>query len=197
MGVIDSTAQANQDARNGNAPLRSLKIRCPECWDSTISNSLLGPNECRLCSYSPTPVSPAAQRIRDCVLEILARGKKIDNQLLDTARALANSSFAEPIPGEILQAHLHCDRRVLSDRMKQLRDDWHLPALAARQKPTGYYIATTAQGFLDWRRTTRAQAISELVTMYHLERTNFPELAGQQTLDFIAQVSSELQEAMR
>lgn len=191
MGVIDTTAEKNQQSRNGDC------AGCLECRDTGIANALYGPTECTACVYSAHQVPASARRIHDCVLELLSRGKKIDRQLLETAQALAHSSFERPVPGDRLQVILKCDRRGLSDRMKQLRDEWHLPALGTRQQPNGYYIATTVEGFMHWRRHTRSQAISEFATLYRLERANFPELAGQQSLDFINGVSADLQEAIR
>lgn len=169
---------------------------CPECSDTGIAMQLYGPSECKVCAYKERPFNPTARRIHDCVLELIARGTKIDAQLWEVARALAHSSFDAPVPGEKLQAKLGIDRRTLSDRMKRLRDEWFLPALATRQKPTGYYVATRPEHFELWRRHTYGQAMSELVTLYRLQRSNFPELAGQQTLDFVNAVSQDLREAV-
>jgi hypothetical protein len=103
----------------------------------------------------------------------------------------------EPIQGAVFDNVLRIDDRARKEIMRSLRDEWLLPVCATRQRPFGYFIAATAEQFLEWLRVTRSQAISELATAHKLFRTNFPELAGQQSLDFINTVSTELQEAIR
>lgn len=180
-------------AAEANVPF--LAIRCAQCWDSFIALDLLGPTTCSLCDAET--LSEAALKISEVVVRRIANNLVIDRQMLDTARSLANATVDNPIPGEILQTHLGCDRRRLSQLMMRLRDEWLLPVIASRRPPIGYFIATSAEQLLEWNRVTRAQALSELATSYRLVRANYPLLAGQQPLDFITQVSSELKEAIR
>lgn len=191
-----SSEQLAGTAGHSHALQRFLTIRCASCWDSMIARGLYSPVICAPCVARPNP-SPAAVKISEVVLARVGASKECDQQMLDAARSLANATAENPVPGDILQAHLRCDRRTLSGLMRRLRDEWQLPAIASRRPPTGYFIATTAAELLEWQRVTRSQAISELATSYRLVSANHPLLAGQQQLDFLSVVSSELQEAIR
>jgi hypothetical protein len=177
-----------------DAPRKSLDIQCQQCWDSFIEIDMYGPATCKQPHHG---ISAAATRISEVVVARIATEKKIDPAMLDAARSLANATAENPIPGVVLMAHLNCDRRRLSELMQRLCDEWALPAIASRQPPYGYYIAVTADQLDAWSRGMRSQAISELARVHHLKRTCYPLLAGQQPFDFIEQVSSELQEAIR
>lgn len=195
MGVIDTTAQANHDANHDVALQRFLAIRCPQCVDSYIEIGLYGPQTCTRCDESI--LSPAAKKIAEVIVDRIARERSLDLQMIEAARSLANATFKEPVPGVVLQNHLRCSRRQLSSLMQALCDEWGLPAVASRQPPYGYYIAVTADQLDAWARGMRSQAISELVRIHHLKRICYPLLAGQRPLDFISQITSELQEAIR
>jgi hypothetical protein len=189
MTTTDQSTEISLDAQQ-----RFLTIRCPQCWDSFIEIDMYGPNTCK---RPHEGISAAATKISEVVIDLVARNRFIDRAMLNAARSLANATAETPIPGEILQAHLRCDRRGLSDLMKRLRDEWLLPAIASRRNPKGYFIALNATQLLEWNRVTRAQALSELATSYRLVRANHPLLAGQQPLEFISQISTELTEAIR
>lgn len=181
--------------QGGIQPLR-IQVRCLKCLDSFIAIGLYGPIVCNDCCPK-AEMTPAARKISDCVLGRLAQSKPIDAALLDAARCLANATQAEPIRGDVLESALSCDRRRVSELMKRLRDEWQLPAIGSRSKPTGYFVAVTGEQLLEWNRVTRSQAISELATSYQLVKAQYPELIGQQSLDFINTVSTELKEAIR
>lgn len=119
----------------------------------------------------------------------------ISREAVHALRMLARSR--EPIQGAEFQRVLSIDERSVKALMRELRDEWLLPVCGTRQRPFGYFIAATTEQFLEWMRTTRSQAISELATAHRLFKTNFPELAGQGSFDFIQTVSTELQEAIR
>ncbi|PYS69310.1 MAG: hypothetical protein DMF69_17405 [Acidobacteria bacterium] len=131
------------------------------------------------------------------------RNQKIDDAMLALARALVPASAAAPILGETLapmigaKGDLRTQLRYVKRLAQRLRQEWQLPVCGRREAPYGYFFASTPQEFLDWMRTTRNQAISELATAYQLFKTNFPELAGQKSLEFVETVSTELQEAIR
>jgi len=168
--------------------------QCVYCWDSGIAGDLRGINQCRQCNASLGPVS---YRLFGCLSNLQLKGKEINDQMLVMARAIVPFSFAEPVMGKDLADLLMISERQVKRLAKQIRDEWQLPICTRREPPYGYYFAAKAEEFLDWLRTTKSQAISELATAYHLFKSNFPELAGQQSLEFVNTVSSELQEALR
>src|SRR6185503_8406516 len=104
-----------------------LTVRCSDCWDSLIVIGLHGPKPCDRCYYDRKLHNPASSKIATCVMERLAHKQEVDLQLLAAARYLANATADEPIPGDVLQEYLHCDRRWLSLSMERLRNEWTLP----------------------------------------------------------------------
>lgn len=171
-----------------------FKWNCAACRDSGIALGLLGPDQCKECQAF---LSPLSNRVYGAISVLLLKQQPIDKQLLNMARALIPASIENPFPGEALASLLVLSARDVKDTAKRLRDEWRLPVIGRREKPYGYFFATAPEEFLSWMRTTRSQAISELATAFHLFKACFPELAGQQSLDFINTVSSELQEAIR
>lgn len=175
-----------------------FKDRCSRCWDSHVAKDMYErPDRCGFCLMAKMPITAAAQKILDCVLARIEAGRTIDPLTLDAARMLSRSSLTEPVMGAVLMAHLNADARKVKQLMRTLRDDWLLPVCASREEPYGYYIAGSLDELSSWARTSRAQAISTLATMYRLLRANMPALAGQQQLDFVEQVSRELEEAIK
>ncbi len=180
--------------------MTAVKTPCPHCLDSGITLGLYGPDQCFQCSAHLGPIS---NRVFGCVSNLRLKGGDVDETLLSLARLLVPATSATPLPGSRIAARLgfnpqsDSDVRKVKGLAKRLRDEWRLPTCARREAPAGYYFAASPDEFLSWMRTTRAQAISELATAYHLFRANFPELAGQQTLEFVNGVSEELQEAIR
>jgi hypothetical protein len=167
---------------------------CDTCRDSGLVKTLLGPNQCTACQAF---LNPTSARVFGAICVLTIKDKPVDDSLFNFARALVPATSENPLLGEALKSLLVLPSREVKRTAKRLRDEWHLPVIASREKPKGYFFATNAEEFLAWMRTTRSQAISELATAYQLFRDNFPELAGQQPLDFVDTVSTELQEAIR
>jgi hypothetical protein len=174
-----------------------------EAIASTLQNVL----DCNCAHCDGRPLVPSvAKKIRDAwerrlVLVSSAIGQEgvkpdngITREAVHALRILARAT--EPLQGIVFQQALGIDERSVKALMRSLRDEWLLPLTATRQKPFGYGIATTTDQLLEWGRITRAQAISELAVWYRVYRANAPELAGQQSLDFVSQISTELQEAI-
>lgn len=171
-----------------------FKFNCDNCRDSGIAETLLGPAQCGECQAH---LSPASFRVFGAISVLQLKQKPVDKQLLAMARALVPATAENPMAGEALRSLLVVGEREVKDTAKRLRDEWRLPAIGSRQKPRGYFFATSPEEFLSWMRTTRSQAISELATAYHLFKACFPQLAGQESLNFVDGVSTELQEAIR
>ncbi len=167
---------------------------CGVCMDSGIVKTETGPEQCTSCLAFLNPIS---QRVFGAISVLLFKQKPIDDLLFNMARALVSMTSDSPMPGDALVSLLLRGARDVKETAKRLRDEWHLPVIGSRNNPKGYFIAASAEQFLEWGRVTRSQAISELATYYNLFKANFPELAGQQPLDFVDNVSTELKEAIR
>ena len=180
--------------------LRGMILRaCAACYDTTVALTLLG----------PLPCSPCVARVRlsfggTKLAEFVWRrtkgeqvGKPIDSDTLEVARILVHATSDFPFTGPVLRAHLGINERDLKQFVETIRSDWRLPLISRREKGGGYWYAETAQQFNDWFRTMRGQAIRELSTAYGMQRANYPELAGQDSLEFIRTFTQELQEGLR
>jgi hypothetical protein len=150
--------------------------------------------DCQFCWGKPL-IPGIARTILARITERLKSGKGLSGEGPVILRMLARSR--EPIPGPTLQRILGIDDRAVKALMRELCDDWAIPIIATRKPPYGYFVAQSAEEFLEWGRVTRSQAISMLARFYHLFRTNFPELAGQQSFDFVSDITTELQAAIQ
>jgi len=149
--------------------------------------------ECSFCLHRPINQT-LANRALEAFQRRLLSGQDCDALAIHALKMLVRAEG--PIQGVTFDNNLRIDDRARKEIMRSLRDDWLLPVCAMRQRPFGYFIAATPEQFLEWMRVTRSQAISELATAHKLFRANFPELAGQQPLDFIVQISDELTAAI-
>jgi biotin operon repressor len=165
--------------------------QCSWCWDSTISITPTSLERCCLERCS----TPATNKFFECVSIRTEKKMEIDPRILNTARAIVTARTDQPISGYTLQALLRETERGVKKFIETLRKEWVLPIGSTRE--LGYYWMLTAKDFLDWSRAYRAQAITSLATLYKMQRVNFPELAGQESLDFIQQVESEMGDAIK
>jgi hypothetical protein len=172
-----------------------MEWNCGGCMDSGIEIDMFKCiDQCRKCQASLGKIS---YRLYGCLCDLMFRHQEIDDTMLTMARVLVSANAEAPILGECLADFLECSERQVKKTAKRLRDEWRLPAVGTRQPPYGYFFAATPEEFLAWMRTTKSQAISELATAYQLFKANFPALAGQQSIQFIDEVSTELKEAIR
>ena len=165
---------------------------CPECWDSTIA---ITPQGLVRCCLAKGNISPAAEKLADFVWLSVEKKVEIDPRVLNTARAIVTATVEQPISGFTLQALLRESPRNVKAAIETLRKEWLLPIGSTRQ--SGYYWMRTAKDFLDWSRAYRAQAITSLATLYRMQRKNFPELSGQESIQFIQQIESEMEDAIK
>ena len=149
------------------------------------------------CLEAGITLSPAAQRLLENVQSRIERNQEVRPQTLLTARLLIHSTVAEPVSGISLQGQLRCSERDVKAITQELRREWLLPIGSSRRPPHGYYWMHSAEDFLNWSRVYRSQAIEELVTLYKLQRANFAELAGQQPLDFINLIHTQMEETLK
>jgi len=162
--------------------------------DSGIAKTLLGWDQCKDCQAK---LGAVAYRLYGALSTRLLKKQAVDDLTLNLARALVSATAQAPMQGEALASLLDCSERTIKDLAARLREDWGFPAIASRQPPYGYFVAASAEQLLEWGRVTRSQAVRMLAGYYQLFRQIYPELAGQQKLDFINTISTELQEAIR
>lgn len=141
--------------------------------------------------------SAAAIRLATCVWARVEKQQPVDAELFNFARTLIHATVEKPISGYTLQAQFRTSEREIKDFVRTLRREWELPIGSLRKPPYGYFWISTTKDFLDWSRVYRAQAIDELVTLYRIERRNFPEVSGQEAFAFMQTVQREMEEALR
>lgn len=151
--------------------------------------------DCQFCLMKPIN-QDLANRALEAFQRRLVAKKDCDPRAIHALKMLVRAEDG-PIPGEVFERVIGIDTRARKQVMRDLRDEWLLPVSGTRQRPFGYFIASTLEQLLEWGRVTRSQAISELAVWYRVYRVNAPELAGQEPLDFVQAVSTELQEAIR
>jgi hypothetical protein len=184
MGVIDTTAQANFDRRNNAAPQFAGELFLDRVLDC----------ECRFCWGKPV-IPVVASIILARIGDRLRAGHELNRDTLAALKMLARSRA--PIQSATFQEMLSLDDRSVKALMKGICDEWAVPAIGTRKPPYGYFIAATGSEFLEWERVMRSQAIAMLARSRRLFKANFPNLTGQESIDFINQISGELQEAIR
>lgn len=170
---------------------------CDVCLDSGLTITSSKPRRCPLCFHEDKRFSAPAVRLALCIWEREDKQQSIDELLFATARFLTRATSEYPITLVTLAEYFRCSERKVKDMIRTLRREWLLPIGSSRQPPYGYFWIQSAADFLSWSRPYRSQAIDELVTLWHLEKRNFPELAGQTSLDFQQTINSELEEAIK
>lgn len=180
------------------APERIAQIvnsTCPQCLDTGIALAPGTPVRCGLCPPDEKQFSVAAVRLSVRLWVLLDR-TSVDLNALKLARLLTHTTFESPIRGKLLRAYFGFTARHLKSLIENLRGSWALPIGSFREPPYGYYWMRSPEEFNHWLRTMRAQAMTELTTGYRLYRAVYPELAGQEALDFAEDFSRDLQEAI-
>lgn len=183
MSAINTTAQSSLDQATRPGPREGelfldpmLDCPCNFCWGKPV-------------------IQVVAETVLARITDRVRNGHELSGDALVVLRMLARSR--EPIPGAAFQRILVTDERSVKAIMKDICDEWAVPVIASRKPPYGYFVAATAAEFLEWERVMRSQAIAMLARCRRLFKANFPELAGQDPLQFIEQVKSDLQEAIR
>lgn len=173
-----------------------IRSTCVECHDTGIMLTVKGPVRC-LAHPAEFPFSEAAVRLSVRLWWMQDQQKAVNPLALRIARFLTHATFERPIQGKALRDFFGLSRRTVSDLVEHLRTEWALPVGSFREPPYGYYWMRSPEEFKHWLRTMRAQAMTELTTAYSLYRAVYPELAGQESLDFADDFSRDLQEAIK
>lgn len=168
---------------------------CSECLTTGIAIENKALRRCSRCEEAQ--FTEAAVRLSVRLWWMKDQGKPVDLKAVKLARLLTLATFTLPFSGKLLRRHFGLTPRSLKDLVEHLRADWVLPIGAHRQPPYGYYWIASPEEFKHWMRTMRSQAMRELSTAYRLYRNVYPELAGQEALDFASDFSNDLKEAIK
>lgn len=176
-----------------------IRSACPACFDTTVTFDTRGAATlCVPCATDKlTALSPAARRLADRVWQRVEKRQEVDRLVVNLARLLTHGDSANPVTGRMLRDWMGLNERQVKSIVEALRAEWALPVISRRAQPYGYWFAGSAEEYLGWWRTHRAQAITELTTGWRNLRANYPDLAGQGYLDFIKGFTQELEEALR
>jgi hypothetical protein len=178
------------------APL-TLDSACDRCLDTGIALDKAGhPIRCDA-HDDAFEFSEAAVRLSARLWLRLDQRKPVDARTVRIARLLTHATFDCPLQGKVLRSYFDMNERDVKGIIEELRAEWVLPIGSRRMPPYGYYWITSPEEFKDWLRTMRGQAMSELSTSYRLYRACYPELAGQEALDFAEDFSRDLTEAIK
>ncbi|MBD0370303.1 MAG: hypothetical protein ICV60_05670 [Pyrinomonadaceae bacterium] len=172
-------------------------IKCQNCMDTNVAIMLHGPDRCVDCSAQKRQWSSAAIQLQQCVQMRLEKKQLVDKQALSLARVLTHFNVAAPLQLKFIIHYWKTEARLAKGTIALLRDEWVLPIGSLRNPPYGAYWINSAEQFRDWSRPYRAQAITQLVTLYRLQRQWYPRLYGQADFDFLNHINDELKEAMK
>lgn len=180
-----------------NPVVEIASAACSNCLDTGIALDKAGhPVRCDAHDAS-FEFSEAAVRLSVRLWLMVDKQKTVDARTVRIARLLTHATFDRPLQGKLLRAHFDMAERDLKGVVEELRAEWGLPIGSRRMPPYGYYWIATSEEFKDWPRTMRGQAMRELSTTYRLYHACYPELAGQESLDFAEDFSRDLQEAIK
>ena len=175
----------------------TLDSACDKCLDTGIALDKDGhPIRCDL-HDATFEFSEAAARLSTRLWLMADKRKTVEARTLRIARLLTHATFDCPLQGKVLRSYFDMSEREVKSVVEELRAEWVLPIGSRRMPPYGYYWITSPEEFKDWLRTMRGQAMSELSTSYGLYRACYPELAGQEALDFAEDFSRDLTEAIK
>jgi hypothetical protein len=177
--------------------IERLRAACPSCLGTTVTFDERGPTICAPCAQAERPLPLQVRRFADRVWLRLNKDLELDRAVINVGRVLTHGDTNNPVSGLMLREWLSLSERQVKSAVETLRAEWTLPAISRRKRPAGYWFAGSAEEYLAWWRTHRAQAITELTTGYRNLKANYSDLAGQGHLDFITSVSDELKEALR
>lgn len=180
-----------------NPVVEIVNSACRKCLDTGVALDRAGhPIRCDA-HANAFEFSEAAVRLSVRLWLMVSQQKAVDARTVRIARLLAHATFDRPLQGKLLRSHFDMTERDLKGVIETLRAEWVLPIGSRRVPPYGYYWIDSPEEFKDWLRTMRSQAMRELSTAYRLYRDVYPELAGQESLDFAADFSRDLQEAIK
>lgn len=83
------------------------------------------------------------------------------------------------------------NERTVKDTVRALRKEHGLPILSRKHKPPGYWWCGSKKEMEEYIDRARSQPLDELHTLSKMVKQNYPELAGQLSLEDISADSEE------
>lgn len=146
------------------------------CWRMVGGVPHNEPNAAALIILNAVDRLPAAVVVSDHVVQLLA--------------ALAAATSSAPLQRDVIlekhfgymtpSARLRRFHRVVED----LRGVWLLPVGSRKDPPSGYWIITDEADFKAWADKYRSAPLTQLTTLHHVAKRNFPVFARQLEIDF-------------
>ena len=113
-----------------------------------------------------------------------------NDHVMHLLAALANATSEAPLRrDDILEKHFgyvtpSARLRRFHYVVEDLRRVWLLPIGSRKDQPSGYWIVTDEADFKEWFERYRSAPLTQLTTLHHVARRNFPVFARQLEIDF-------------
>lgn len=173
------------------ASLFDMEPKCWECEDTGLWMTPAG--TVATCPRVQTGMphnrpNAAAEMLQRAVTNLTRRKAAINSHLFDVARHLAAGTSKEPCDrDELIRKHFGYTSNQLRHfhkAIEELRRIWALPVGSRKDPPAGYWIITDLEDFKAWVERSKSAPITQLSTIHHVARRNFPIFAEQMELAF-------------
>jgi hypothetical protein len=186
--------------------LANFNFQCQRCFDTGIW--LTPKNDVETCPVKimmpglHLPATTAAGFVKRAADLIKNNQAWINFQEFDLARILSNYSSANPCARQILIEFFYDETNLTAEHklrkfhslIECLRHRWLLPIGSRKTEPTGYWIISDVEDCKAWLRHATAAPKTQLATIWHVAKHNFPMLAGQAEFDFMNHLETEVTE---
>jgi hypothetical protein len=139
------------------------------------------------------PASPSACVLTRSINRVVREGKQVNAHLFAVAQHLAAGTSTEPVTRDALIykhfGYTAAKLRSFHASIEELRRLWALPVGSRKEEPAGYWIMTEVDDFRSWVTRAKAAPVTQLSTIYHVARVNFPLFAEQLELEFWGDVA--------
>lgn len=136
-------------------------------------------------------LSEQGKRITRAVERLVRHNVEVDTIHFDIARSIAQYDTDRPCSSrELIDRHFRYidgsenQRRAVTKAVRYLRDIWFLPVISRKERPAGYWIATSEADFRAYVDRAKAEPITRLSTIHRLAKANWPVFAEQLEIEF-------------
>lgn len=136
-----------------------------------------------------TTISPLAAETFEHELLNPLRGHDLTPLEGFVASMLLNASSRHPLDNAALRRavknarEIDVSERLMKSIIRELRKGHAFPIVSRREKPAGYWWASSAEEMERFIAVFRGQALDELHTLSRIVKENYPALAGQLRLE--------------
>lgn len=175
--------------------------QCSRCLDTGVW--LAPTNAVETCDlWSKTPHAPNPSAI--LLARSARRQESLENHInpfaFDLARILTHYTTDAPCLRLDLLEFFFADTilsganrlRKFHALVEELRQVWLLPIGSRKFKPSGYWIITDLEDFKAWfNHRVKAAPVTQLTTIHHVAKYNFPLFAEQLEIEFFSDIKGE------